>query len=156
MKNVNRILIVVILVVVVGGVVSYRQGYKTADNSVDFYFETENAEKETYVYISGTNEENEYAIVNIPSEYYWYPVGTRKRLGVVRGIYEGAFQDYTNLKKVELPNTIEEIRLNAFSGCIKLKTVVFHGTEQQWKQVKIEEGNDVLSRVKIIFEKNNK
>lgn len=66
----------------------------------------------------------------------------------VKVIAADVFQNQTSLEKVDLPDTIEEIGDNAFSGCTSLEKINFEGTKYQWNQVK-EGENAIPDGVKI-------
>lgn len=54
--------------------------------------------------------------------------------GMLR-IEENAFLNQTYLKKITLPNSIENIGVNVFDGCEKLTTIAFLGSESEWSAI---------------------
>lgn len=70
----------------------------------------------------------------------------------VIGIGEGAFKGNTYIKKVYIPRNITQIGKNAFDGCTSVKKIYFGGSEEEWKKIKIENGNDILSTAKIEYD----
>ena len=52
------------------------------------------------------------------------------------------FNECSNLISIKIPNSVTQIGWAAFSGCSNLTDVYYDGTEEQWKQVKIDNGND--------------
>ena len=52
------------------------------------------------------------------------------------------FNGCSNLISIKIPNSVTQIGWAAFSGCSNLTDVYYDGTEEQWKQVKIDNGND--------------
>ena len=52
------------------------------------------------------------------------------------------FISCSNLISIKIPNSVTQIGWAAFSGCSNLTDVYYDGTEEQWKQVKIDNGND--------------
>jgi len=52
------------------------------------------------------------------------------------------FINCSNLISIKIPNSVTQIGWAAFSGCSNLTDVYYDGTEEQWKQVKIDNGND--------------
>lgn len=52
------------------------------------------------------------------------------------------FNECSNLTSIKIPNSVTQIGWAAFSGCSNLTDVYYDGTEEQWKQVKIDNGND--------------
>lgn len=69
----------------------------------------------------------------------------------VTDIGEGAFQGNIWFESVYIPINVVHIQKNAFNGCSSIKSVSYAGTEQQWKAIVIETGNDVLKEVPIEF-----
>lgn len=69
----------------------------------------------------------------------------------VTDIGEGAFQGNIWIESVYIPINVVHIQKNAFNGCSSIKSVLYAGTEQQWKEIVIETGNDVLKEVSIEF-----
>ncbi len=61
------------------------------------------------------------------------------------------FQNCKNLVSVTIPNTVKSIDYCSFYGCSKLTDVYFMGTEEQWKQICIVEGNDCILDAKIHY-----
>ena len=70
----------------------------------------------------------------------------------VKTIKNGGFYSCLNLKAITLPASLTNIGEYAFSGCDKLETVKYGGTQAQWEALKanISEGNDKLTGAKII------
>ena len=70
----------------------------------------------------------------------------------VRIIEAEVFYDCCYLVEITLPASLTNIGEYAFSGCDKLETVKYGGTQAQWEALKanISEGNDKLTGVKII------
>ena len=69
----------------------------------------------------------------------------------ITDIGEGAFQGNIWIESVYIPVNVIHIQKNAFNGCSSIKSVLYAGTEQQWKEIVIETGNDVLKEVSIEF-----
>ena len=70
----------------------------------------------------------------------------------VRIIEAEVFYDCCYLVEITLPASLTNIGEYAFSGCDKLETVKYGGTQAQWEALKanISEGNDKLTGAKII------
>ncbi len=68
----------------------------------------------------------------------------------IRTIKSRAFSG-TGLVAVRFPAGVQTIEYNAFSNCPYLDRVFFSGTEEQWQQVSIASGNDVLKNAEIIY-----
>ncbi len=65
------------------------------------------------------------------------------------GIYEiktGALANFGELISVYIPASIRSIQSRAFTGC-NIHTIHYGGTAKQWKQVKIDDGNEALRYV---------
>ena len=74
------------------------------------------------------------------------PSGDRVR---IIGLY--VFSNDQDIKKVVLPNTITRIAKFAFENCNSIEEVVYQGTTAEWHAVNIEEGNDILTNVRRVF-----
>ncbi len=59
-----------------------------------------------------------------------------------------AFEGCMNLKKVTIPKTVKAIYTGAFNSR-NLKDVYYGGTVEEWKNIKVWEGNDVLNNATI-------
>lgn len=68
----------------------------------------------------------------------------------VRIIEAEVFYDCCYLVEITLPASLTNIGEYAFSGCDKLETVKYGGTQAQWAQIKIDDYNDKLTGAKII------
>ena len=55
-----------------------------------------------------------------------------------------AFANCESIMNIIIPNTVTSIGENAFSGCNSLKGVYYVGTKEQWKQITIALGNELL------------
>ncbi len=51
-----------------------------------------------------------------------------------------------------IPESVKNIKLNAFAQCRKLTEVYYLGSETEWADIVIESGNDILLRAKINYE----
>lgn len=111
--------------------------------------------------IEQTNVEGEFYIVAI-----WDMVEEKTcRYVVVKPVYitdqfksmkiteigEGAFANTTIMEAVYIPSTIKKIDKNAFLGCTNLSEINYQGSEKEWKDTNIENGNDVLKLANINF-----
>ena len=61
------------------------------------------------------------------------------------------FSDCSSLTGVTLPAGVKEIYPGAFYNCEYLETVYFRGTEEQWNDIMIYDGNDPLLNAKLVF-----
>ena len=51
-------------------------------------------------------------------------------------IPKNEFENQKLLATVEIPASVKRIRSDAFKGCIKLSNVIYHGTKEQWLDIK--------------------
>lgn len=63
---------------------------------------------------------------------------------------EGAFEN-TELKKIIIPRTVTKIEKNCFFSCDLLTEVYYEGTEEEFKNIVIEEGNEVIHNAKKYY-----
>ncbi len=61
------------------------------------------------------------------------------------------FQNCASLTKVNIPKSVLSIGQYAFDGCTALTTINYDGTQQEWEQITVGEGNDPLTAVPINF-----
>lgn len=60
-----------------------------------------------------------------------------------------AFADCTTLKEVHIPLNVKTIGLNAFANINSLTDIYYDGTLEQWNNIDIASGNDVLKSDKV-------
>ena len=65
-------------------------------------------------------------------------------------IEEYAFANCINLSQITIPQSVSIIKQKALISTYKLD-VFYHGSEEQWKSITIEDGNDCLSRSNIHY-----
>ena len=63
-----------------------------------------------------------------------------------------AFYGCENLNGVVIPASLESVAFCMFYGCDSLVNVYYGGTEDQWWEMDIEEGNEILSMAVMRFE----
>ena len=93
-------------------------------------------------YISDTRIQS----IEIPST-----INSRGANYTVKEIGANAFKNCTNLTSIHIPSTVTTIGDYAFYRCSKLGTIYYHGTEEQFNQIKIGTGNPYLKDATIIF-----
>ena len=69
----------------------------------------------------------------------------------VTHIQVGRYESYTNLISIIIPSSVVCIYANAFRDCINLVSVYYEGTVEQWNNIQINKGNEILKNVAIIF-----
>lgn len=139
------ILVLVLLVVLI-----WRNVNKTKVASIDGDFDCVYSSEDNTVSIIGTIEGDVFDSIIIPDrllyqcpgQYVWY---------TVQVIEEGAFKNFSKLKKVEISKNIKLIGDSAFENCNNLKKVIYCGREEEWKQIEIGSNNECLLNAKIIF-----
>ncbi len=68
----------------------------------------------------------------------------------IKRIENNLFENCSTLKVIQLNSGIDSIGRDAFKGC-KLDILYFSGTESQWNEIFIAQGNDTLNVVKKVF-----
>ena len=81
---------------------------------------------------------------------YFYSI-LNKSWEQINKIYSIDYYNASNLKSIVIPDTVIEINEGAFEECYSLETINYTGTQEQWEQIIIEEGNDRLNYVTINF-----
>lgn len=61
------------------------------------------------------------------------------------------FECCVSMKEITIPETVTAIRSNAFFNCENIEKIVFGGTREQWKSIKISSGNDCLNEAEIEY-----
>ncbi len=67
-------------------------------------------------------------------------------------IGESALMDSVNLKEVTISKDVKTIDNYAFEGCTHLENVNYTGTQSEWNEITIGEGNTALTSAKITYE----
>lgn len=57
---------------------------------------------------------------------------------------ENLFKDSSGLGKITIPKSVKKIETDAFYNCTNLSQVIYEGTEEEWKQIEIQPGNEIL------------
>ncbi len=97
--------------------------------------------------------------ITIP-EGVWYLEGTFQACSSLQSItipnnvtFMGyyVFEDCSSLQSVILSENVTEIWNDAFSGCDNLTEVYYPGSEEDWAKIAIKDGNEPLTKARIIF-----
>ncbi|MBR0231737.1 MAG: leucine-rich repeat protein [Clostridia bacterium] len=72
----------------------------------------------------------------------------------MRVIDSEAFRGCTSLTNVIIPAGVKSIEMDSFDGCIRLTTVYYTGTEEQWNAISVEDGNAPLTNAAIVYNYN--
>ena len=62
-----------------------------------------------------------------------------------------AFKDCISLTSITIPKNVKIIVSKAFFRCDRLKDVYYEGSEEDWKNIEIEDGNDDLLSANIHY-----
>lgn len=77
-----------------------------------------------------------------------------KSLTIPDGVEEigaNAFLGCSAIQSVTVPNSVKVICYDAFSGCNSIETVYYRGTEAQWRNIEIVDGNTLLTDATVHF-----
>ena len=66
-------------------------------------------------------------------------------------IKENIFYNFDSIKTVTIPASVITIHQNAFYNCRKIEKIIFEGTESQWEEIAIYNGNDYLKNAEVTF-----
>lgn len=66
-------------------------------------------------------------------------------------IGEDSFRNLTYLENIVISDTVKKIGKSAFQDCINLKTLTYLGSEDSWKNINIDSGNQCLLNAEIKF-----
>ena len=69
----------------------------------------------------------------------------------VTSIRDSAFWGCSSLTNIEIPSSVTSIGDSAFISCINLTTINYHGTEEQFKAIKINSGNDYFKKATVNY-----
>lgn len=69
----------------------------------------------------------------------------------IETIGAGAFARCESLNYIMLPESIQHIELNAFRHCDNLTGAYYKGTEEQWNQISLADGNDNLTNALYFY-----
>ena len=69
----------------------------------------------------------------------------------VTSIDYGAFYECTSLTSVTIPNSITCIYFDVFKYCNNLKNIYYTGTESEWRNISIANGNDPIDKATIHY-----
>lgn len=68
----------------------------------------------------------------------------------IKNIGKRTFLGCNYLREVEIYKDLKSIDEEAFKGCLNLK-IIYHGRKDDWLKTKIKDGNEPLSKAKIVF-----
>lgn len=66
-------------------------------------------------------------------------------------LQEGSFYGCSALDNIIIDKLVGAIPVDCFNGCTSLTKIYYTGTENQWKNILIQSGNDVLNNVEIVY-----
>ena len=146
----KKVGIVCVLVVLIFGSIYIREEIKAGQTVADMATDT------THTVITGiwdSDNLDQYKYLAIPDD----SVATLSNYGFVydykkvTDIGEAAFQGNVWIESVYIPIYIKKIQKNAFNGCSSVTSISYAGTEEQWKQIIIESGNDILNVIPVEY-----
>lgn len=70
----------------------------------------------------------------------------------ITAIGDNAFADCANLKEILIPESVEFIGTGAFDGCGSIEAVYYAGSRSAWNNITIEDNNDAILSVDIVFD----
>ncbi len=142
--------VVVIFIVLVIGV-PYAQNKKVEEvTTADMDFELLEEGSNNYQICGLWDDDNKdkYQYIVIKPQYVMDVYG----IAQITEIGEGAFENHSKIETIHIPSCVTVIRKNAFLGCANLKKITFGGTEEQWKKIIIEGGNETLDAISIEYQ----
>lgn len=90
---------------------------------------------------TGAFEDNTFTEITLPSSITAIPVTS--------------FIYCHNLERVNLPKSIKYIANSAFEECESLSDVYYAGSEAEWNEISIDQGNECLTNATIHYNENN-
>lgn len=102
-------------------------------------------EKDEYKVKEGTDTIGKYALSASRIKHIIIPEGVKK-------LNDSAF-DLCYAEEIDLPESLETIEISCFRFNDDLIRINYAGSEESWNKIKVDEGNDALENVEIIFGK---
>lgn len=138
------VIVALLLVIFVVGVPFIQDMQRKAATTFDMDFSPLPGEESGYEIggIWDTDNTSKYKYIVIKPRFL---VNTQN-CEIVR-IADNAFANYSTVEVVHIPSSVTSIGQNAFAGCSSLNKITYGGTKEQWTQMVIESGNDILNTV---------
>lgn len=67
------------------------------------------------------------------------------------GYFSGTFQDCPNLTTIKIKRGLKTIEENAFKGIKSIPDIFFEGSEEEWKEISIDQSNDMILRANMHY-----
>ena len=64
----------------------------------------------------------------------------------------GAFYGNNTVTSITFPSTLTSIKKYAFTQCDSLTDIYFIGTEEQWRSIQMEKGNEILHKANVHYQ----
>ncbi len=91
------------------------------------------------------------AITTRPCESYYHKVKSMTIEPGITDIGNQVFSNYISLEKVTIPASVTFIDFGGFFYCNSLQTVIYRGTQSQWKAITIDSYNDAVLDAEILY-----
>lgn len=114
--------------------------------------------KHMFSSFSGLNQLKELVFSSdfeyLPFRGFWFN-GALEEINLPEGVVrigDQAFNKCDSLRKVIIPHSTQRIYSNAFYRCPNLSEVYYHGSEEDWAKISIdEEGNEIFLKAKRFY-----
>lgn len=115
-------------------------------NGFTYYFDANTG----ILYIRGQGDMPSFATVGAPWAAFAGRVTQIVMSEGISGISEKAFNGFTSLRTVTIPDTVTVISTSAFSGCSGLSTVAYSGPSEVFQQFAASSGIPELQQISIV------
>ena len=88
------------------------------------------------------------------SNYYRFDIPSSLKNVIIdeNNIVDFMFQNCNYIESITISNNVNSIQNNAFKGCTALTDIYYTGTEAEWNEITIADGNDAVINANIHFE----
>lgn len=89
---------------------------------------------------------------NFPWYDYLYLISRVEIDYGIKSIPDRAFDYHSNVASIVIPISVSSIGWNAVKYCDNLQTVYYMGTQEEWNQIVIDSGNDLLTNAMVVYD----